>query len=262
MKYAIDRYEMGLEKEVRADIFYNKYIPRKKDRFFCPECGEPVFWSSRGGSQPDKFSHYKKTEQTPECDKRVDGRSGLNLYERVGLPVYLAIRAVNQFSLMIGFPAVGEQLLAMAASRDIKVCITGAEHCRKVSVNAVNFLEDDVTLVPINFIPYPGKNFGMTIESEEALELRKKWSDYADGFSYGGAIFTYGETGGKKIRKGGNISSDKQYYVIARKFDPPLEISSQKGVRTKIWTSADSERSWNTIYSQDKINIALQVYHP
>ena len=228
MKYAIDRYEMGLEKEVRADIFYNKYIPRKKDRFFCPECGEPVFWSSRGGSQPDKFSHYNKTEQTPECDKRVDGCSGLNLYERVGLPVYLAVRAFTQFSLMIGFPAAGEQLLAMAASRDIKVCITGAEHYRKVSVNAVNFLEDDVTLVPINFIPYPGKNFGMTIELEEALELHKKWSDYADGFSYGGAIFTYGETGGKKIRKGGNISSDKQYYVIARKFAPPQEISSQK----------------------------------
>lgn len=108
MKYAIDRYEIGSEKEVSADIFYNKYIPRKKDRFFCPECGEPVFWSSRGGSQPDKFSHYNKTEQTPECDKRVDGRSGLNLYERVGLPLYLSIRAVNQFSLMIGFPAVGE----------------------------------------------------------------------------------------------------------------------------------------------------------
>lgn len=228
MKYAIDRYEMGLEKEVSADIFYNKYIPRKKDRFFCPDCGEPVFWSSRGGLQPDKFSHYNKTEQTPECDKRVDGRSGLNLYERVGLPVYLAIRAVNQFSLTIGFPAVSEQLLAMAASRDIKVCITGAECYRKVSVNAVNFLEDDVTLVPINFIPYPGKNFGVTIEPEEALELRKKWSDYADGFGYGGAIFTYGETGGKKIRKGGNISSDKQYYVIARRFAPPQEISSQK----------------------------------
>ena len=84
MKYAIDRYEMELEKEVSADIFYNKYIPRKKDRFFCPECGEPVFWSSRGGLQPDKFSHYNKTEQTPECDKRVDGRSGLN--ETVSIP--------------------------------------------------------------------------------------------------------------------------------------------------------------------------------
>lgn len=184
MKYAIDRYEMELEKEVSADIFYNKYIPRKKDRFFCPECGEPVFWSSRGGSQPDKFSHYNKTEQTPECDKRVDGRSGLNLYERIGLPVYLTIRDVNQFSLMIGFPAVGEKSLAIAASQNIKVCIAGADHYRKVSVNAVNFLEDGITLIPINFISYPGKNFGVTIEPVEALELRKKWSDYADGFGY------------------------------------------------------------------------------
>ncbi len=32
-------------------------------------------------------------------------------------------------------------------------------------------------------------------------------------------------------------------------------------MRTKNWTSTDSERSWITIYSQDKINIALQVYH-
>lgn len=29
MKYAIDRYGVGLEKEVSADIFYNKYIARK-----------------------------------------------------------------------------------------------------------------------------------------------------------------------------------------------------------------------------------------
>ena len=33
------------------------------------------------------------------------------------------------------------------------------------------------------------------------------------------------------------------------------------GVRTKNWTSTDSERSWNTMYSQEKIDIALQVYH-
>ena len=106
------------------------------------------------------------------------------LYERIELPVYLTIRDVNQFSLMIGFPAVGEKSLAIAASQNIKVCIAEAEHYRKVSVNAVNFLEDGITLVPINFIPYPGKNFGVTIEPVEALELRKKWSDYADGFGY------------------------------------------------------------------------------
>lgn len=88
MKYAIDRYGVGLEKEVNADIFYNKYITQRKGRFFCPECREPVFWSSRGGLPPDRFLHYKRTEWTPECEKRVDGDFGLNLYERVGLPVF------------------------------------------------------------------------------------------------------------------------------------------------------------------------------
>ena len=33
------------------------------------------------------------------------------------------------------------------------------------------------------------------------------------------------------------------------------------GGRTKNWTFTGSERSWITMYSQDKINIALQVYH-
>ena len=33
------------------------------------------------------------------------------------------------------------------------------------------------------------------------------------------------------------------------------------GVWTKNWISTDSERSWIAMYSQDKINIALQVYH-
>lgn len=228
MKYAIDRYGLGLEKEVSADIFYNKYIPQKKDRFFCPECGERVFWVSRGGSLPDKFSHYKRTEQTPECERRVDGYSGLTLYERVGLPVYLTVKFDNQFCLNIGFPAIGGQLLSESARQKMKVCISGSEHRRTSLVDAVRFLEDNITLVPVDFIPDSGKNFAVKIEpNEKAVRLRKKWSDYADGFWYGGAIFTYGESGGKKIRRGDSVSPDRQYYVIAKQFNPPQEIHSK-----------------------------------
>ena len=90
MKFAIDRYITGLEKEVCADDFYGKYIPRKSSRFYCPECGLQVYWVSKGGNQPNKFKHPPRTETSPECDKRVDGRSDLYLYERVGLPVYLS----------------------------------------------------------------------------------------------------------------------------------------------------------------------------
>lgn len=229
MKYAIDRYGVGLEKEVSADIFYNKYIPQKKDRFFCPECGERVFWVSRGGSLPDKFSHYKRTEQTPECERRVDGYSELNLYERVGLPVYLTVRFGNQFCLNIGFPAIGRQLLSEAAQQEMKICISGSEHRRTILVDAVRFVEDNITLVPVDFIPDSGKNFTVEIEPEvKAVRLRKEWSDYAEGFWCEGAIFTYGETGGKKIRRGDSVSPDRQYYVIARQFAPPQEIRSKE----------------------------------
>lgn len=229
MKFAIDRYGVGLEKEVSADIFYNKCILSKKTRFYCPECGEPVFWSSRGGALPDRFSHYKRTERTPECERRVDGYSGLALYERVGLPVYLTVKYGNQFCLNIGFPAIGGQLLSEVAQQEIKVCILGSEHRRTILVDAVHFVEDNITLVPVDFIPDSGKKFAVKIEpNEKAVRLRKKWSDYADGFWYGGAIFTYGESGGKKIRRGDSISPDRQYYVIAKQLTPPQEIHSKE----------------------------------
>lgn len=225
MIYAIDRYEINSEKEVSAQLFYGKYIPRKHGRFFCSVCGEPVFWRSRGGLQPDVFSHYNKTESSPECDRRVDGNLKLNLYERVGLPVYLAVRAGNRFCLNIGFPALGEQLLLKAARQGVKVCVAGAETQKTISVDAGHFLDDNVTLVPVNFVPKMGENFVVTIfPQEKALEIRKRWSDYADGFRYGGAIFTYGESEGKKIRSGDAVSPDRQYYVIARYFNPPQEI--------------------------------------
>ena len=92
MKYAIDRYAMGTEKEVDADDFDGQYfIPSRRNRFYCPECGEIVFFRAKGGSNPNHFFHQEKTDRTPECDKRVDGRSSLSLSERVGLPIYLTI---------------------------------------------------------------------------------------------------------------------------------------------------------------------------
>lgn len=229
MKYAIDRYGVDLEKEVSADTFYNKYIAQRNSRFFCPECGEPVFWSSRGGLLPDRFSHYKRTERTPECERRVDGYSELNLYERVGLPVFLTVRFGNQFCLNIGFPAIGGQLLSEAAGQGMKVCISGSERRKIILVDFVHFLENGITLVPVDFIPDSGKNFMVQIEPDvKAVKLRKEWSDYAEGFWCEGAVFTYGETGGKKIRRGDCISPNRQYYVIARQFDPPQEIRSKE----------------------------------
>lgn len=114
MQSAIDRYKLGTEAEVCASDFYGHYIPRRDSRFYCPECGEPVFWRIRGGSQPDKFCHYTKTSSSPECDKRVDGHSGLNLYQRVGLSVYLQCTGEGKYQLGIMFPALSENQIGNA----------------------------------------------------------------------------------------------------------------------------------------------------
>lgn len=228
MKYAIDRFRIGSEEEVDADFFYNKYIPRRQNRFFCPECGEIVYWRSKGGTHPNQFYHKVKTERSPECDKRVDGRAGLFLYERVGLPVFLTRNLAEQYQLNIGFPAVGEKLLQRAMDCQAKVSIIGGIHQRAIYVNQTNFYDSLTTLVPIDFIPACSKNYKIRMDSNSYLaELWIKWSDYADGFDYGGAIFTYEETGGKKVRRGDGISPERQYYVVAKQFSPSYpEISS------------------------------------
>lgn len=220
MRYAIDRYNIGHEEEVCADAYYGTYIPQRQTRFFCPECNEIVFWRSKGGTHPNQFYHKVKTERSPECDKRVDGRSDLSLYERVGLPLYLE-NVGGKYQLSIGFPAVGEKALSRAASSNTKVTIYGSHRERSLFINHINFLEGSTTLVPISFIPSTGENYKIKINSSSASwDILHRWSDYADGFDIGGAIFSYGETGGKKVRRGDSVSPGCRYYVVSKRFEP------------------------------------------
>lgn len=220
MKFAIDRYITGLEKEVCADDFYGKYIPRKSKRFYCPECGLQVYWVSKGGNQPNKFKHPPRTETSPECDKRVDGRSDLYLYERVGLPVFLSRLAGNSFQLSISFPAIGSKMLVNGAAQNARVIIRGNGSSRAVPINTNNFYPDRATLVPVNFLP--SDNGVFRIEVSPGSVYSRKWSNYAEGFTSTGAIFTYDESGGKKVHRDDSISPGRQYYVVARQFSCPF----------------------------------------
>lgn len=224
MKYAIDRFvndREGKEIEVSASDIYEQYrggyIPRKHDRFFCPECQEKVFWRCRGGQQPDVFYHQKKTDFSPECDKRVDGNSDLHIYERTGLPIYITHKYGDVYNLNIAFPALGEQRLQQAYNNKLTVSINGK---LTVPVTPAQFYADEITPIPIDFIPYYGKNYTIEISGVGAYAIQKKWSDYADGFSSEGAIFSIHNNFGKKIKRGDSITIEKEYYLIAKDFRP------------------------------------------
>lgn len=229
MEYAIDRYSVGTEIEVSAGDFDNSYIPRRTSRFFCPECGEQVYWRAGGGSHYSHFYHKVKTARSPECDKRVDGRAGLNLYERVGLPLFLS-NVGGSFQLSIGFPALGARLLQHAAQKNIKVIIKGGSYERSAPLNSNMFFDSTTTLVPINFIPSYASNYSITLSPPySAYEIIRRWSDYSDGFDYGGAIFSYDEVNSKKIRRGDSVSPGKQYYIVSNNFSPSYpEIKHRK----------------------------------
>ena len=218
MKFAIDRYAIGTEKEVSADDFDGQYyIPNRRNRFYCPECGEIVYFRAKGGSNPNHFFHQEETDRTPECDKRVDGRSSLSLSERVGLPVYLTTLMTGSFQINIGFPAIGSELLEKAASANYTVEISFGNQFRSVKVDSINFIEDEITLIPVNFIPKNGRNYTITISGDRTVfGLQRKWSNYADGFDPGGAVFTYEESVGKKIRREDSISTHRKYYVVTK----------------------------------------------
>ncbi|WP_406038821.1 hypothetical protein [Succinimonas sp.] len=218
MKYAIDRYILGTEKEVDADEFNGINVPNRKERFFCPECGEKVFYRNKGGKQPSQFYHQKETERTPECDKRVDGRSELSLSQRVGLPVYIT-RTITKYNLWIGFPALTGEILDVLSSQNCKIRITDGVHYHEVNVDHTHFIENETTLIPLNFIPKNKENYTIKIvgDNKQYVDLLKqKISDYADGFDEFGGLFSYNENGGKKIRRGDSISAYRYYYAIVK----------------------------------------------
>ena len=272
MKYAVDRYSIGTEIEVKADDFDNQsYIPNRKQRFYCPECNEIVFFRAKGGNHPNQFYHQEKTDRTPECDKRVDGRSNLTISQRVGLPLFITQISKGNFQLNIGFPALGIKTLENAAKCDCTVKISSYQQYRTVKVNQSNFLSDNTTLIPVDFIPLYGKNYSISIEGRtQIFDLQRKWSDYADGFEPNGAIFSYGETGGKKIRRGDSLSTNRYYYAVVRNdFLYHSNISqttigkiilnktSFKIIKFKIDVSVDNKRDFTLISSYMKSNFGV-----
>ena len=261
MKYAIDRYSIGAETEVSAEDFDGRYIPARKSRFYCPECGEIVYFRSSGGSHPCQFFHQEKTDKTPECDRRVDGRSKLSLSQRVGLPLYLTKMLSGNFQLNVGFPALGSDMLKKAALLDYSVEISFGSQLREVKIDQANFIEDSVTLIPVNFLPSNGRNFSITISGcGSVFGLHRRWADYADGFEVDGAIFTYDENGGKKIRRGDSISTNRSYYAVIKNALPSLpEIiqheegclrvgsSTYRVIKIEIMASVDNKPVFHSI---------------
>ena len=219
MQTAIDRLSAGKEKEISI-MDFDGY--RSSFRFVCPECGEYVFPAV---GKKNSFKHPKG--KGLECDRRVDGQASLTYFERVGLPIYL-LNENNKFSLGIGFYALGSEGLKKAQKDNLRVvigCKTNNSLTNDQYLIDFTFYEDDITIKQLSFIPYYEDNYSVIIsdtKSEAIQIICNKWSDYADGFSRLGAIFSYSENKGKKFRKNDTITTSTEYYLL--EFDNFIQV--------------------------------------
>ncbi len=213
METAIDRSFVGKEKEIHINDFdgYKGY-----HRFICPNCGEYVF-PRTGKKNVHHFSHYEKNETSIECEKRSKIGKSCSFYEKVGLPIYLK-RENDCFTLNIGFYALRKELLQQSQLQNLKVTIEPDNPYSQIKQEHLvdfTFFEDEITVKPLTFVPANGKNYKISLPSLElSRHIYKIWSDYADGFTSYGALFTYSESGGKKIRRNDTITTRTDYYLM------------------------------------------------
>ncbi|PLT84539.1 hypothetical protein [Mediterraneibacter gnavus] len=223
MKTALDFYARGKQKEANADE-YDRSRYYSKDRFICPECGEPVHLT--GSKYSNHFAHYKKSDVSAECDRRVDGSPTDSVYERIGLPIYMRINSSGDFYLYMGFKALPTALMEKAVAESVKVKIDRKNTYR---INTERFSCERTALIPLDYIPLSGHKYHLCYEPvNKTYAISQHWSDYADGFSYEGALFTVSEQGGKKIRHGDSITTDEEYYWVRRQSQLPSFIPGVK----------------------------------
>lgn len=219
MKTALDFYARGKQKEANADE-YDRSQYYSRDRFVCPECGEPVHLT--GSRYSNHFAHFKKSEVSAECDRRVDGSPTDSVYERIGLPIYMRKNTTGDFYLYMGFKALPSMLMEKAIKESMSVKIDGKSTYR---INNERFSCEGTALIPLDYIPISEHKYHLCYEPmNKAYAVSQHWSDYADGFSYEGAIFTASEQGGKKIRHGDSITTEEQYYWVRRQSQLPSFI--------------------------------------
>lgn len=219
MKTAIDFYAPGKQKEADADE-YDRSHYYSRERFICPECGEAVYLT--GSKYSNFFSHYKKSDVSEECDRRVDGDPTDSVYERIGLPVYMRKTASSDFHLFMGFKALPISLMDKAVKEKVSIKIDKKNVYR---INEERFSCEETSLIPLDYIPLSGTKYHISFEPpNKAYALSQHWSNYADGFSYEGALFSVSEQGGKKIRHGDSVSTDVDYYWVRRQTQLPSYI--------------------------------------
>lgn len=231
MKTALDNHVLGKQKEVNADDF--GYVIRDKDRFICPECLEPV--SMVDGKYQYFFKHRKKTEQSIECDRRIESNASQSIYQRIGIPLFLRKNNDESYSIHIGFRALPQHIISICKSMNSYIEINDSYRFkRKYFINDYNFKDNATTYLQIDDIPNSTLKINYS-DTKTSTLLSPYWSNYIESsFFSRGALFMNNNDGGKIIRTGDCVSTYKPYLLVRPKRNRYYEeLDNYNGLKYK-----------------------------
>lgn len=223
METAIDYYEIGKVRTITAShakSLFHTSIGTGTERFVCPECGDYVAFV-RGNNVKPHFKHAKLNETTKDCERRVNSQpSYTSIHEKLGLPLYLRNYSMNQYELCIGFYKLGYKLLENIAKEHAKINIRPFEMVHSIKreniylLNQSNFLPESTTLLKVDYIAtkYIIQCSNLKYESQ----LKEQWGGFVEGILSDGALFTYNEYGGRKIRINDEITTGTEYLYLCK----------------------------------------------
>lgn len=218
MDKAKENYKIGEVRIVSANQIktqYGRTISCEEKRFFCTNCGEYVTFVNPIKKKP-YFRHIKSTEESYECELRIDGQGKLSIYEKVGMSIYLKKNQNKNFSLYIGFYAVNQKDICLLKNESITILPIKSNRKleNKYFIDSINFNSDTTTLKQINFT---APKYKLSYSSSKAKDkLGEIWGTEIEGINESGALFKYGKNGGRKIRINEEISTESDYYCISQ----------------------------------------------
>ncbi|WP_143812434.1 hypothetical protein [Paenibacillus sp. VTT E-133291] len=202
-----------------ADQLFSENVGASAEQFVCTECGEYVTFVRRYGYN-SYFKHGKKNDFTKDCDLRSTNQSYNSIYERLGLPMYIRKYIDGRYELCIGFYNINESLFDNLEKANLKITINpyGMNNYIKKSLSVIfnrsNFFMGMTTLQKIDFIA-PRYTINYSLPHCEIM-LKERWGDYAEGILQDGALFTFHDNGGRKIRINDEISTSTEYLYMCR----------------------------------------------
>ncbi len=232
------------EKTVTATEISKKFksnIQAKQKMFICPDCCEYVgFVYSTAKSS---YFRHENSDGTRICEiyHHKNGNQPFSPYERAGLPLYL-LRREECFSLNIGFYPIKQQALKDASIAGLSFSLFTHDHIQLATkyINEESFSSKVTVFLQL---ANRSKEYRLQFSLKHLPhEINEKWNNPIEGIEDIGAFFQFHEQGGLKIKKGGLIAINVDYYLLSQ-YDPRgslddsmVEKAGEIDFTTDYWT--------------------------